>query len=205
MRKKLCAKSNNALSVTDQSLQAALCQIKCCQVDGSVVVDQAYDIAKLVSEALQQHGRHALIISPLLLSVATKVRVMMNASLAPQWEWVQFDDFCIKLHPFFAKTKGFVALALVPEPNPTSVLPPAPKPMANKGRQPVWGTCRSREVDSDDESKRPKRHKVSKHLSKAMISDTEDEDVQPARLIIFVKVPPWFFFVQLVTHSTLAI
>ncbi|KAG2033061.1 hypothetical protein BDR03DRAFT_985233 [Suillus americanus] len=43
------------------------------------------------------------------------------------------------------------------------------------------------EVDSDDESKRPKRRKVSKRLSKAVISDTEDEDVQPAGPIIFVK------------------
>ncbi|KAG2067585.1 hypothetical protein BDR04DRAFT_1158931 [Suillus decipiens] len=146
--------------------------------------DQAYDIAKLVSEVLQQHGRHASIISPLLLSVAAEVRVTMNAVLALQWEWVWFDDSYIELHPFFVKTKGFVAPALVPEPNPTSVLPPAlkvmsvpsinsllanvPKPMADKSKQPVQGTCQSRKVDSDNESKRPKRRK-------------------PARLIIFVK------------------
>ncbi|KAG2030629.1 hypothetical protein BDR03DRAFT_986964 [Suillus americanus] len=195
--------SNNALSVANQSLQAALRQIKCCQVDGSVVVDQAYDIAKLVSEALQQHSRNASIISPLLLSVAAEVRVTMNASLALQWERVRFDDSCIESHPFFAKTKGFVAPALAPEPNPTSVLPPAPKvmsvplidslladvpkPTADKGKQPVQGTRQSREVDSDNESKRPKRCKVSKRLSKAMISDTEDEDVQLAGPVIFVK------------------
>ncbi|KAG2029259.1 hypothetical protein BDR03DRAFT_1018654 [Suillus americanus] len=104
--------SNNALLVADQSLQAALPRIKHCQVDGSVVVDQAYDIAKLVSEALQQHSRNASIISPLLLSVAAEVRATMNASLAPQWERVQFDDSHIESHPFFVKTKGFVAPAL---------------------------------------------------------------------------------------------
>ncbi|KAG2075571.1 hypothetical protein BDR04DRAFT_1114741 [Suillus decipiens] len=185
--------SNNALLVADQSLQAALRQIKHCQADGSVVVDQAYDIAKLVSEALQQHGRHALIISPLLLSVATEVRVTMNAGLALQWEWVRFDDSHIKLHPFFMKTKGFgdctgAGTKTKPyhSPSPSSQAD-IPKPMANKGKQPVWGTHQSREVDSDNESKRPKSHKVSKCLSKAVILDTKDEDVQPARLIIFVK------------------
>ncbi|KAG1776911.1 hypothetical protein EV702DRAFT_1227857 [Suillus placidus] len=195
--------SNDALSVADASLSKDLARIKHYQADGRVVVDKAHDIAKLVSQALQQHGRNASVIPPLLLSAAAKVQATMNVSQAPQWERVRDNDSHMNSHPFFAKTKGFATPAVVPVPSPTPVLvpPPAPKvmsappidslpaeaakPTANKGKQPVRGTRRAREDDSDDGSR--KKRKVSRVVSKALISDTEDEDGQPSRTIIVAK------------------
>ncbi|KAG2337905.1 hypothetical protein BDR05DRAFT_952269 [Suillus weaverae] len=195
--------SNDALLVADASLNKDLARIKHYQADGQVVVDKAHDIAKLVSQALQQHGRNASVIPPLLLSAAAEVQAMMNVGQAPQWERVRDNDSHMNSHPFFAKTKGFATPALVPVPSPTPVLvpPPAPKvmsappidslpakaakPMANKGKQPVRGTRRAREDDSDNGS--CKKHKVSRVVSKALISDTEDEDGQPSRTIIVAK------------------
>ncbi|KAG2347664.1 hypothetical protein BDR05DRAFT_945370 [Suillus weaverae] len=195
--------SNDALLVTNASLRKDLAHIKNYQANGQVVVDKAHEIAKLVSQALQQHGKNASVVPLLLLSAAAKVWVMMNVGQAPQWERVRDDDSCMHSHPFFSKTKGIATLVLVPVPPPTPVLvlPPAPKVMsappinslpteaaklmANKGKQPVWGTRRAREDDSDDGS--CKKHKVSRVVSKALISDTEDEDGQPSRTIIVAK------------------
>ncbi|KAG2072203.1 hypothetical protein BDR04DRAFT_1153465 [Suillus decipiens] len=99
--------SNHALSVADKLLHKALTQIKGFQADGWVVVDQAHEIAQLVSQALQQHGRNVLVISPLLLSAAAKVWETMNNSQAPQWEHVCAGNSHMESHPFFPKTKGF--------------------------------------------------------------------------------------------------
>ncbi|KAG1775255.1 hypothetical protein EV702DRAFT_1236345 [Suillus placidus] len=195
--------SNDALSVADASLRKDLARIKHYQVDGWVVVDKAHDIAKLVSQALQQHGRNVSVVPPLLLSAAAKVQATMNVGQAPQWERVRDNDSHMNSHPFFAKTKGFATPAVAPVPSPTPVLvpPPAPKvmsappidslpteaakPTANKGKQPVWGTWRAREDDSDDGS--CKKCKVSRVVSKALISDTEDEDGQQSMTIIVAK------------------
>ncbi|KAG2064253.1 hypothetical protein BDR04DRAFT_1122712 [Suillus decipiens] len=73
--------SNHALSVANELLCKALAWIKHFQADG------------WVSQALQQHSRNALVILPLLLSVAAEVWEMMNNGQAPQWE----------------HTKGFIA------------------------------------------------------------------------------------------------
>ncbi|KAG2062822.1 hypothetical protein BDR04DRAFT_1164592 [Suillus decipiens] len=99
--------SNHALSVADELLHKALARIKGFQADGRVVVDQAHEIARLVSQALQQHGRNASVISPLLLSAAAEVRETMNNGQAPQWERVCAGDSRMESHPFFHKTKGF--------------------------------------------------------------------------------------------------
>ncbi|KAG2072131.1 hypothetical protein BDR04DRAFT_1153633 [Suillus decipiens] len=112
--------SNHALLVTDKLLHKALTQIKGFQVDGQMVVDQAHEIAQLVSQTLQQHGRNALVISPLLLSVATKIQETMNNGQVPQWEH---------------------------------------------------------------------KHKLAKHISKAVLMDTEDEDGPLTGSTIFVKPP----------------
>ncbi|KAG2134171.1 uncharacterized protein EDB93DRAFT_1254603 [Suillus bovinus] len=151
--------SNNALSVADASLCIALTRIKRDEADGWAVVEQAHDIARLVSQALQQHGRNALVILPSLLSAATEVWATMNVGQAPQWVRVRVDDSCMESHPFFPKTIGFVALmpVTVPHPPPT-VTPPAPKVVSvplidslpaeaskattDKGKQPMVETLR---------------------------------------------------------------
>ncbi|KAG1760553.1 hypothetical protein EDD22DRAFT_848420 [Suillus occidentalis] len=201
--------SNNTLSVTEVSLKSTLVWIKIFQSDGQVVVDQAHDIAHLVSQALQQHGRNASVIPPLLLSAAAEVHATMNVGQAPQWEHMTDDDSCMELHPFFAKTKGYVAppQAEVPTTGPSASLP-APKvmsvppinslaveaaqPRTDKGKQLVWGTQRPREDDSDDESKTQKmtkkRCKLTKRLSKAIVSDADDENGQPGRTIVVKPV-----------------
>jgi hypothetical protein len=56
----------------------------------------------------------------------------------------------------------------------------------DKGKQPNRGICRSREDSPGAESGR-KKCKVSKPLSKAILSDTEDEDRQPGGVIV-VKI-----------------
>ncbi|KAG1862829.1 hypothetical protein DFJ58DRAFT_725312 [Suillus subalutaceus] len=199
--------SNNALLVADKSLRSHLNWIKLFQSDGRVVVDQAHEVAKLVSQALQQHGRNASVIPPLLLSAAAEVRETMNVGQVPQWERVRVDDSRFESHPFFPKTQGLAAPALapvptpVPVPVPVPVLPPAPKvmsvppidslpikaakPTADKGKQPVRGTRRAREDESGESGdvSRKKRRIVLK----AIISDTEDDDGQPGKTIIVVK------------------
>ncbi|KAG1832629.1 hypothetical protein DFJ58DRAFT_847963 [Suillus subalutaceus] len=203
--------SNNALSVADKSLCSHLNRIKLFQSDGWVVVDQAHEVAKLViltslkSQALQQHGRNALVVPPLLLSAATEVRATMNIGQVPQWERVRVDDSCMESHPFFPKTQGLAAPALAPVPTPlplpVPVPPPAPKvmsvppidslpveaakPTADKGKQPVRGTRRAREDESGESGDVScKKHRI---VSKAIISDTEDDDGQPGGTIIVVK------------------
>jgi hypothetical protein len=105
------------------------------------------------------------------------------------------------MHPFGSQPLAALALAAVP--TSVSLVPsPAPKvmsvplidslpvdvskPTTNKGKKPIWGTWRTREDDSDIEST-VKKHKVSKHLSKAIILDTEDEDGKTGGAVIFVK------------------
>ncbi|KAG1770165.1 hypothetical protein EV702DRAFT_1202577 [Suillus placidus] len=195
--------SDKAMSIADKSLQAALARIKHFAADCRVVVDQAHEIARIVSQALQLHGRNASVISPLLLSAGTEVRVTMNVGQAPQWDCVLVDDSHMESHPFFRKTLGFEALAPAPLPNPVSPVPPAPKvmsvppidslslavdaptPKTDKGKQLARGTRQSREDDLDDESR--KKRKVVKRLSKAIIFDTKDEDDQPGGTIVVAK------------------
>ncbi|KAG1828769.1 hypothetical protein DFJ58DRAFT_848923 [Suillus subalutaceus] len=203
--------SNDALSVADKSLRSHLNRIKLFQSDGRVVVDWAHEVAKLViltslkSQALQQHGRNALVVPPLLLSAAAEVRATMNIGQVPQWECVRVDDSCMESHPFFPKTQGLAAPALAPVPTPlpvpVPVLPPAPKVMsvppinslpveaakltADKGKQLVRGTQRAREDESGESGDvSRKKHRI---VSKAIISDTEDDDGQPGGTIIVVK------------------
>ncbi|KAG1776223.1 hypothetical protein EV702DRAFT_1046375 [Suillus placidus] len=150
--------SDEAMSIADKSLRAALTRIKHFAADGQVVVDQAHEIAWIVSQALQLHGRNASVISPLLLSAAAEVWATMNVGQAPQWDHVLIDDSHMESHPFFHKTLGFEALAPAPLPNPVSPVPPpapkvmsvppidslaveAPTPKTDKGKQPAWGTC----------------------------------------------------------------
>ncbi|KAG1730158.1 uncharacterized protein EDB91DRAFT_1252809 [Suillus paluster] len=205
-------KSNQALAVADTSLRRALRQIKIHQADGSVVVDQAHAIARLVSTALQQHGRNASVISPLLLSAAAEVRATMNKGIAPQWARVRDKDTRMESHPFFPKTVGYVAGG-IPEPAPqvmpapapasasASASAPAPAPISVPlieslptaghqhnllGKQPAHGTRRSQEDSPSAEMGRKKR-KVSRPLSKVLVSDTEDEDGQPGGTIVVVK------------------
>ncbi|KAG1834618.1 hypothetical protein DFJ58DRAFT_735784 [Suillus subalutaceus] len=198
--------SNNALSVANKSLHSHLNRIKLFQSDGRVVVDQAHEFAKLVSQALQQQGRNASVVPPLLLSAAAEVRATMNIGQVPQWECVRVDDSHMESHPFFPKTQGLAAPALAPVPTPlpvpVPVPPPAPKvmlvppidslpveaakPTADKGKQPVWGTWRARE-DESGESGNVSRKK-RRIVSKAIISDTEDDDGQPGGTIIVVKL-----------------
>ncbi|KAG2064668.1 hypothetical protein BDR04DRAFT_1122399 [Suillus decipiens] len=150
--------SNDALLVTNKLLHKALAWIKCFQ---------------LVSQALQQHSRNTLVILLLLLSVATKVWETMNNSQAPQWECVCAGDSHMESHPFFPKTKGFVApgVAQVSQPQPINAITP-------------WLP----EEDPEDESTTTmKKSKLAKHISRAIITDTEDEDGLPARPTIFVK------------------
>ncbi|KAG2070124.1 hypothetical protein BDR04DRAFT_1155924 [Suillus decipiens] len=199
--------SNHTLSVANELLRKALTQIKGFQVDGWVVVDQAHEIAQLVSQALQQHGRNASVISPLLLSAATEVWEMMNNCQAPQWECVCAGNSHMESHLFFPKTKGFVApgVAQASQPNNT-VAPWLPKVMlvlvinsppaqvvktkTDKGKQPDQGTRQPREEDPEDESTTTtKKHKLAKHISKAILTDTKDEDGPLARPTIFVKPP----------------
>ncbi|KAG1899437.1 uncharacterized protein F5891DRAFT_981197 [Suillus fuscotomentosus] len=167
-------------------------------------------LADKSSRALQQHSRTCSVISPFLLSVAAKVRATMNQGLAHQWSHVWADDPCMESHPFFAKTVRYEQPALAPAPAPappvSPVLPPAPEQMSilpidslprashahhldvpgkmtDKGKLSDRGTCQSREDSTDAEPGR-KKQKVLKHVLKAIISDTEDEDRRPTGTII---------------------
>ncbi|KAG1748864.1 uncharacterized protein EDB91DRAFT_1244676 [Suillus paluster] len=206
--------SNQALAVADTSLCHALRRIKIHEADGSMVIDQAHKIAWLVSTALQQHGRNASVISLLLLSAAAEVRSTMNQGIAPQWVQVRDNNTQRESHPFFPKTVGYVA-GSTPEPAPqvapapASAPAPAPAPMsvppieslptaghqhnllvpgmmAGKGKQPACGTWRSRE-DSPSAETGQKKRKVSRPSSKALLSDTKDEDGQPGGTIVVAK------------------
>ncbi|KAG2100518.1 hypothetical protein BD769DRAFT_1393941 [Suillus cothurnatus] len=152
--------SNKALALADKSLHDSLCRIKCWQADGH-------------SQALQQHGRNCSVISPFLLSAAAKIQETMNQGLAPQWSCVRVDDPRMESHPFSLR----------------------PFDMDNQGQhqhqhqhQHQWSPQshpqlpnRSREDSPGAESGR-KKHKVSKPLSKAILSDTEDED-RPSKVV----------------------
>ncbi|KAG2095125.1 uncharacterized protein F5147DRAFT_778819 [Suillus discolor] len=176
-------------------------------------VDQAHEIARQVSQALQQHGRLSSVISPFLLSAAAKVRVTINQGLVPQWNCVRVDDPRMESHPFFPKTVGYVQPAPEPAPAPalSPVLPPAPKRMSvppidalprascahnltvtgtmtDKGKQSDRGTRRSRDNSPNAKPGR-KKQKVLKRLSKAIISDTEDKDRQPTGTIVVKQRP----------------
>jgi hypothetical protein len=135
----------------------------------------------------------------------------MNNGQAPQWEHVQAGNSRMELHLFFPKTKGFgeflvfiaqfwanlfiVAPAVAKLLQPMLVLvidtllAEVIKTKTDKGKQPDWGTRQTREEDSDDESKTTtKKRKLAKHISKAVIMDTKDEDALLAGLTIFAKV-----------------
>ncbi|KAG1726512.1 uncharacterized protein EDB91DRAFT_1254286 [Suillus paluster] len=203
---------NQALAVTDASLCHALCWIKIHEADGSVVIDQAHAVTRLVSTALQQHGRNASLILLLLLSAAAEVRVTMNQGIAPQWAQVRDNDTRMESHPFFPKTVGYVAGG-TPEPAPQVAPAPAPAPtpapmsvplieslpttghqhnllvpgtMTGKGKQPACRTQRSQEDSLSTETGQKKR-KVSRPLSKALVSNTKDEDGQPGGTVVVVK------------------
>ncbi|KAG2063091.1 hypothetical protein BDR04DRAFT_1164258 [Suillus decipiens] len=196
--------SNDALSVADELLRKALARITRSQADGRAVVDQAYEIAQLVSQALQKHGRNASVISPLLLSAAAEVRETMNNGQAPQWKRVCAGDSRMESHPFFPKTKGFGVAqvsqsinAVAPRlpgvmsvPAIDSVPAEVVKTKTDKVKEPDRGTRRRREEEPGDESKTTtKKRKLAKRISSAIITDTEDEDSPPAGPTIFVKPP----------------
>ncbi|KAG2073667.1 hypothetical protein BDR04DRAFT_1152087 [Suillus decipiens] len=168
--------SNYALLVADKLLHKALTQIKGFQADGWVVVDQTHEIAQLVSQALQQHGRNALDILLLLLSAAAEVWETMNNGQVPQWECVCAGDSCMESHLFFPKTKGFVAPGVAQASQPINAITPwLPKVM---------------EEDPEDKSTTTtKKCKLAKCISKAILTDTEDEDGPLAGPTIFVKPP----------------
>ncbi|KAG1859081.1 hypothetical protein C8R48DRAFT_674069 [Suillus tomentosus] len=187
-------------------------------------MDQAHEIAWQLSQALQQHGRTCLVISPFLLSTATEIRATMNQGLVPQWDHVCNNDHRMESHLFFPKTAGYCESAffsfqmehtaaapvpapapdpapepaLAPEPAPTrlsvppitslprishSQQPVVPGTMTDKGKQSDRGTHRTTEDSPDTKSGR-KKQKVLKCLSKAIISNTEDEDRQPTGTIM---------------------
>ncbi|KAG0692663.1 hypothetical protein DFH29DRAFT_882187 [Suillus ampliporus] len=194
--------SNSALAIADTSLRSSLRQIRRSEADGRAAVDQAHDIARLVSNALQQHGRNASVILPFLLSAAAKVRATMNEGLKPQWNRVRDDDPRMESHPFFPKTVGYVQAS---KPAPAAAPQVAPAPAAevmlvppinslplsgnqntDKGKLPDRGKRRPRE-DSLGAELRRKKCKVSKPLSKAIVSNTDDEDRQPGGAIIVQK------------------
>ncbi|KAG1752346.1 uncharacterized protein EDB91DRAFT_1243124 [Suillus paluster] len=108
-------KSNKALAVADMSLHHAIYWIRLCEADGSM------------SAALQQHGRNALVILPLLLSAAAKVRLTMNQGIAPQWARVWDNDPHMESHLFFPKTVGYGGTP-TPAPQVTPSTAPAPMP-----------------------------------------------------------------------------
>ncbi|KAG1870088.1 hypothetical protein DFJ58DRAFT_722991 [Suillus subalutaceus] len=175
--------SNDALSVANKSLRSHLNWIKLFQSDGRVVVDQAHEVAKLVSQALQQHGRNASVILPLLLSAAAEVQATMNIGQVPQWECVRVDDSRMESHPFFPKTQGLAAPALAPVPTPLPVPVPVPVP------PPAPKVMSVPPIDSlPVEAAKPTADK-GKIVSKAIISDTEDDDGQPGGTIIMAAVP----------------
>ncbi|KAG2067439.1 hypothetical protein BDR04DRAFT_1120482 [Suillus decipiens] len=131
----------------------------------------------------------------------------MNNGQAPQWEHVCAGDSCMESHPFFPKTKGFVAPGVAQASQPINAVTPwLPKMMSvsainsppakvvktktNKGKQPDQGTRQPREEDPEDESTTTtKKRKLAKCISKTILMDTEDEDGPPARPTIFVKPP----------------
>ncbi|KAG0693560.1 hypothetical protein DFH29DRAFT_881371 [Suillus ampliporus] len=194
--------SNSALAIADKSLRASVRRIKLLEADGRVAIDQAHEIARVVSKALQQHGRNASVISPFLLSVAAEVRATMNEGLKPQWDRVRDEDPHMESHPFFPKTVGYVQAsqpAPAPAPYvspvpaaevmsvpPIDLLPPSGHQKTDKGKLADRGTRRPREDSPGAQSGRKKR-KVSKPLSKAIASDTEDEHWQPGGAIVVKK------------------
>ncbi|KAG0698121.1 hypothetical protein DFH29DRAFT_878203 [Suillus ampliporus] len=188
--------SNLALVITNMSLRSSLRWIRHSEADGRVAVDQAHKIAHLVSNALQQHGRNASVISLFLLSAAAKVRATMNKGLKPQWDCVQDDDPHMETHPFFPKTIRYASkpapqvapapaaeVMLVP---PINSLPLSGHQKTDKGKPPDRGTRRPRE-DSPGAELGRKKCKVLKPLSKAVVSNTEDEDRQPGGAIVVKK------------------
>ncbi|KAG1836548.1 hypothetical protein DFJ58DRAFT_734902 [Suillus subalutaceus] len=169
--------SNNALALADKSVHAAVRQIKIYELDGWVVVDQAHTIAWMVSEALQQHGQNCLDMLPFLLSAAAEVRATINQTLAPKWACVQDDDPHMESHPFFPKVVRYTlasASAPAPAPAPAPVPVPASAPAVSLVTHPV--------------PKQLKKCKVLKPLSKAIISNTKDEEGQPGGTIVVVKI-----------------
>ncbi|KAG1787533.1 uncharacterized protein HD556DRAFT_1312719 [Suillus plorans] len=173
---------------SDDVLMLADSRIKCGEADGRAVVDQAHDIARQVSTALQQHSRACSVISPFLLSVAAEVWATMNQGLVSQWNCVRDDDPRMESHPFFKKTVGYEQL--VPEPAeargqvvspiptvplkqmsipPIDSLPHAghahnlvvPGTMPDKGKRSDRSTRRSREDSPDAESGRKKQKSSS--------------------------------------------
>ncbi|KAG1843072.1 hypothetical protein C8R48DRAFT_780809 [Suillus tomentosus] len=208
--------SDLALALADKSLRDSLSRITHLAADGRDVMDQAHEIARQLSQALQQHGRTCSVISPFLLSAAAEIRVTMNQGLAPQWDRVCNDDHHMQSHPFFPKTTGYQHTAAAPAPASASAPSPEPAPepaptrmsvppiaslprighsqhlvvpstMTDKGKRSDQGTRRTRD-DSPDAKSGRKKQRVSKHMSKAIISDTEDEDRRPTGTII-VKRP----------------
>ncbi|KAG2057625.1 hypothetical protein BDR06DRAFT_1036812 [Suillus hirtellus] len=183
--------SNNALVLTDVFIIHW-------EGDGRELIDEAHEIVRHVSQGLQQHGWTCSVISPFVLSAAAKVQATMNQGLVPQWHCVWADDPRMESHPFFPKTVGYKqpvpapapAPVLAPAPTPASAPVLAPAPAKLQAHSPVASpapTQISRE-DSTDVESGWKKLKVSKHLSKAVISDTEDKDRQPTGTII-VKWP----------------
>ncbi|KAG0695462.1 hypothetical protein DFH29DRAFT_1005438 [Suillus ampliporus] len=85
----------------------------------------------------------------------------MNEGLKPQWDCVQDDDPHMQSHPFFHNTIGYIKES---QPAPKVTPAPAPKviPGAELGR---------------------KKCKVSKPLSKTILSSIKDEDWQPGGTI----------------------
>ncbi|KAG1797137.1 uncharacterized protein HD556DRAFT_1466784 [Suillus plorans] len=226
--------SDLALALADKSLRDSLSRITHWAADGREVMDQAHEIARQLSQALQQHGRTCSVISPFLLSAAAEIRATMNQGLVPQWDCVCHNDYRMESHPFFPKTAGYQHTAAAPAPAPTpapapapvhapahvpdpapdpepAVAPaPAPEPaptrlsvppiaslprighsqqpvvpstITDKGKRSDRGARRTRE-DSPDAKSGRKKQKVLKHLSKAIISNTEDEDRRPTGTII---------------------
>ncbi|KAG1794830.1 uncharacterized protein HD556DRAFT_1442615 [Suillus plorans] len=216
--------SDLALALADKSLRDSLSRITHWAADGREVMDQAHEIARQLSQALQQHGRTCSVISPFLLSAAAEIRATMNQGLVPQWDRVCHNDYRMESHPFFPQTAGYqhtaaapacrhapahvpdpapdpepaVAPAPAPEPAPTrlsvppiaslprighSQQPVVPSTITDKGKRSDRGARRTRE-DSPDAKSGRKKQKVLKRLSKAIISDTEDEDRRPTGTII---------------------
>jgi hypothetical protein len=81
----------------------------------------------------------------------------------------------------------------------------AAQPRTNKGKQPVQGTWQPREDHSDNELKTQKmmkkRRKLTKRLSKAIVSNAnDDENRQPGRIIVVKVCLCFLLFVPLLTE-----
>ncbi|KAG1807076.1 hypothetical protein EV424DRAFT_1544021 [Suillus variegatus] len=187
--------SDQALMLAEKTVRDLVSQIQDGEVDGRAVLDQAHGIAWQVSQALQQHSRTCSVILPFLLSVAAEVRATMNQGLVPQWNRVRDDDPRMESHPFFTKTVGYHEMTGARASASTRNSLPrvghvhnlvVPGTMPDKGKRPDRGTHRSREDSPGAESGRKK--KLLKRVSKAVITDTEDEDWWPTGTIIWSKL-----------------